>query len=99
MPPCPVMIDFTIDFSRSTWLLPPSYPTKDRQIWSRSQPRRSSTFIRPLVTRDETENPLLFLRVAKENSVSRASETRVTDGRASLMEMSCMAARPTSHDG
>jgi hypothetical protein len=69
----------------------------DRQIWLRSQPRRSSTFIRPLDTTDEM--PLLFLRVAKDISVSKESDTRVIEGVASLLEMSCMAASPASQLG
>ena len=43
--------------------------------------------------------PLDFFRVAKENRVSRPSETRVMVGRASLVEISCIAASPASQDG
>ena len=71
----------------------------DRHTALRSQPRFSSTFIRPLLTTDEMEKPLLFLRVANENAVSFESDTRVTDGWASLVEISCMAARPASQEG
>ena len=71
----------------------------DRQDWSSCQPRRSSTFIRPLLTSEVIEMPLDFFRVAKENRVSRPSETRVMLGRASLVEISCIAARPASQDG
>src|SRR4029450_2827897 len=72
---------------------------KDRQTSSRFQPRRSSTFIRPLLINDEIGMPLDFFLVAKENAVSLASETRVTDGWASLVEISCMAASPASQEG
>src|SRR5829696_981319 len=72
---------------------------KDRQTASRSQPRRSSTFINPLLIKEEMEIRLDFFLVAKENAVSLASETRVIDGCASLVEMSCMAARLASQDG
>ena len=40
-----------------------------------------------------------FFLVAKENAVSFASETRVMDGCASLVEMSCIASRLASQDG
>ena len=63
------------------------------------QPRRSSTFINRLLIKEEIEMRLDFFLVAKENAVSFASETRVMDGCASLVEMSCMAARPASQDG
>jgi hypothetical protein len=43
--------------------------------------------------------PLDFFLVAKENAVSFPSETWVIDGCASLVEISCMAARPDSQDG
>jgi hypothetical protein len=39
------------------------------------------------------------LRVANENAVSSASETRVTDGRASLAAMSRIAASPSAQVG
>jgi hypothetical protein len=39
------------------------------------------------------------LRVAKEKRVSGPSETRVMDGAASLEAISCIAARPSAHDG
>jgi hypothetical protein len=61
-------------------LAAPSEPMKDRQTSSRFQPRRSSTFIRPLLINDEIETPLDFFLVAKESAVSLASETQVTDG-------------------
>src|SRR5215204_3411117 len=72
---------------------------KDRQTCSRSHPLLSSTFIKPLLTSDEIGIPVDFLRVAKEKLVSRASETRVIDGWASLVEISCMPASPASQDG
>src|SRR5512133_2496277 len=72
---------------------------KDRHTSSRFQPRRWSTFIRPLLIREEIEMPLDFFLVAKENAVSLASETRVIDGCASLVEISCIAASPASQDG
>src|SRR4030095_10956223 len=72
---------------------------KDRQTSSRFQPRRWRTFIRPLLIREEIEMPLDFFLVANENVVSLASETRVIDGCASLVEISCMAASPASQDG
>lgn len=71
----------------------------DRQTASRSQPRRSSTAIRPFWIFPERLKPFLALPVAKEKAVSRASETRVTEGCASLVEISCMAARPASQLG
>ena len=40
-----------------------------------------------------------FFRVAKEKRVSRPSETRVMVGAASLVEISCIAARLASQDG
>src|SRR5829696_1346526 len=40
-----------------------------------------------------------LLASAKEKLVSRASETRVIDGWASLVEISCMPASPASQDG
>src|SRR5688500_16828179 len=97
MPPCFLTMDFTIALLRATWALPPSQPMNERQIWFRSQPLRWSTFIRPLLTSDESTLP--FFRVAKENSVSRESDTRVMDGVASLVEISCIAASPASQDG
>ena len=39
------------------------------------------------------------LRVANENAVSWASDTRVTDGEASLAAMSLIAARPAAQVG
>jgi hypothetical protein len=39
------------------------------------------------------------LRVANENAVSGASDTRVTDGEASLAAMSRMAATPAAQVG
>lgn len=72
---------------------------KDRQTSSRFQPRRSRTFIKPLLINDERDMPADFFLVANENAVSRASETRVIDGCASLVEISCMAASPALQDG
>ena len=72
---------------------------KDRQTSSSFQPRRWRTFISPLLINEEIEMPLDFFLVAKENAVSFASETRVIDGCASLVEISCIAARPASQDG
>jgi hypothetical protein len=72
---------------------------KDRQDWSSCQPRFSRTVIRPLLTSEVIEMPLDFFRVAKKKRVSRPSDTRVTVGRASLVEISCIAARPASQDG
>src|SRR5690625_1620449 len=69
----------------------------DRQACDRSQPRRASSRMNPLLTNEDSER--LFFLVANENRVSRASETRVTDGVASLVEISCIAASPASHDG
>ena len=39
------------------------------------------------------------LRVANENAVSGASETRVTDGAASPAAISCIAASPSAQVG
>src|SRR3954451_8270038 len=72
---------------------------KLRQDWSRSQPRRSSSLNSWLPTVEETEKPFDALRVERENWVSYASLTRVTEGCASLVEISCMAARPASQLG
>ena len=55
-------------------------------------------FIRPLLINEEIEMPLDFFLVAKENAVSLPSETRVIDGCASLVEISCIAASPDSQD-
>src|SRR6187200_1270999 len=72
---------------------------KDRQTSLSFQPRRSRTFIRPLLITDDIEILLDFFLVAKENVVSLASETRVMDGCASLVEISCIAASPASQEG
>src|SRR4029450_4473391 len=72
---------------------------KDRQTSSRFQPRRWRTFIRPLLISEEIEMPLDFFLVANENAVSFPSETRVIDGCASLVELSCIAASPDSQVG
>src|SRR5215216_7626575 len=72
---------------------------KDRHTSSKFQPRRWRTFIRPLLIKEEIEMPLDFFLVANEKAVSFASETRVMDGCASLVEISCIAASPASHDG
>jgi hypothetical protein len=53
----------------------------------------------PLLINDEIETPLDFFLVAKENAVSLASETQVTDGWPSPVEISCMAASPASQEG
>ena len=71
----------------------------DRHTCSRSQPRFSSTVIRPFWILPDRLKPGLCLLVEKENAVSRASETRVTVGAASELAMSCMAAIPDSQDG
>src|SRR5215217_7527319 len=72
---------------------------KDRQTSSNFQPRRCRTFIIPLLINEEIEIRPDFFLVAKENAVSLASETRVMDGCASLVEISCMAASPASQEG
>src|SRR4030095_16374191 len=72
---------------------------KDRQTSSRFQPRRWRTFIRPLLISEEIEMPLDLFLVANENAVSFPSETRVIDGCASLVEISCIAASPDSQVG
>ena len=99
IPPCLPTMSLTIFFCRATCALPPSEPMKHRQTSSRFQPRRSSTFIRPLLINDEIETPLDFFLVAKENAVPLASETQVTDGWPSPVEIWCMAASPAFQEG
>src|SRR5512132_172450 len=67
----------------------------DRHMASRSQPLRLRKSCSAFdLTRSSGVGAL---RVANENAVSAASDTRVTDGEASLAAMSRMAARPDAH--
>ena len=69
----------------------------DRHIASRSQPLR---FRNPCSAFDLTRSSGVgSVRVANENAVSYASETRVTDGEASPAAMSRIAARPAAQVG
>ena len=69
----------------------------ERHIASRSQPLR---FKKACSAFDLTRSSGVgVFRVANENAVSAASDTRVTDGEASLAAMSRMAARPAAQLG
>jgi hypothetical protein len=70
----------------------------DRHIASTSKPRRRCRYVRSAadLIRSATDGSFL---VANENWVSRLSETRVTEGAASLAAMSRIAARPSAQVG
>ena len=71
---------------------------KPRHIASRSNPRRRRR--NSCSARDFTRSiGVEALRVANENAVSGASDTRVTDGAASLAAISCIAATPADQVG
>ena len=70
----------------------------DRHIRSGSNPNRRCTKI--LSAADcSLSTSVGFTRMANENCVSLASETRVTDAEYSLSERSRMAARPSAKVG
>ena len=70
----------------------------DRHMASRSKSRRRSRYVLRAFDLTRSTGDGSFL-VAKENCVSFASDTRVTDGDASLAAMSCIAARALGQSG